>query len=145
MNGPKELNFVFGINIHNRDADGLFIYNCNRLIIMFEHTKIQKKNSEYRGIVGIVNVPYLVSQPTHNKQQFADGNEQRQLINALGEYMDHYFDNLTFSLNKAFWIEYGYFSHDAEPPSDEDKYLKKRLPIFQTPSTVQSLSQMENS
>jgi MORC family CW-type zinc finger protein len=65
----KKLEFIFGINLHNRNADGLFLYNCNRLIMMFEHTKLQKDN-EYRGIVGIVNIPYLVSEPTHNKQGF---------------------------------------------------------------------------
>ena len=70
LNEPKKLEFIFGINIHNRNADGLFIYNCNRLIIMFVHTKNQKTCKEYHGIVGKVNVPYQVLEPTHNKQQF---------------------------------------------------------------------------
>lgn len=33
---PKELNFVFGVNIEQRDLDGMFIYNCSRLIKMYE-------------------------------------------------------------------------------------------------------------
>lgn len=33
---PKELNFVFGVNIEHRDLDGMFIYNCSRLIKMYE-------------------------------------------------------------------------------------------------------------
>lgn len=28
---PKELNFVFGVNIEHRDLDGMFIYNCSHL------------------------------------------------------------------------------------------------------------------
>lgn len=35
---PKELNFIFGINIERRDQDGMFIYNCSRLIKMYEKT-----------------------------------------------------------------------------------------------------------
>jgi hypothetical protein len=48
---------------------------------MFEHPKQQIKNKEFQGICGIVNVPYMVLAPTHNKQQFADSNEQKFLIN----------------------------------------------------------------
>ena len=33
---PKTLNFVFGINIGNRKMDGCFMYNCSRLIKMYE-------------------------------------------------------------------------------------------------------------
>jgi len=62
VDSPKHLEFIFGLNINNRDADGLFIYNCNRLIIMHETTKQQLKyRNEYRGIVGVVNIPYYVS------------------------------------------------------------------------------------
>lgn len=62
VDSPKDLEFIFGINLADRDADGLFIYNCNRLIIMHEPTRLQTKfKRDYRGIVGIVNVPYFVS------------------------------------------------------------------------------------
>lgn len=78
---PKKLEFIFGINLHNRNADGLFLYNCNRLILMFQHTKLQQKEDEYRGIVGIVNIPYLVLEPTHNKQGFQGNNYNHDKIN----------------------------------------------------------------
>lgn len=62
VDSPKSLLFTFGININNRNDDGLFIYNCNRLILMHEPTQQQKKNErEFRGIVGVVNVPYYVN------------------------------------------------------------------------------------
>lgn len=33
------------------------------------------------GVMGIVNVPYLVLEPTHNKQDFADGKVSWEEIN----------------------------------------------------------------
>lgn len=33
---PKTLNFIFGINIDQRNQDGMFIYNCSRLIKMYQ-------------------------------------------------------------------------------------------------------------
>ena len=88
----KKLECIFGLNVFNRNADGLFIYYCNRLIVMFEPTKQLKGPSarDYRGICGIINVPYLVLEPTHNKQQFADNHEQRQLISTLSDHMEQY-------------------------------------------------------
>lgn len=59
---PKQFEFTFGLNLENRDANGFFIYNSNRLILMYERSRQQQRNSpEYRGIVGVVNVPYYVS------------------------------------------------------------------------------------
>jgi len=72
LNGTKTINFTFGLNIHNKYADGLFYYNSNRLIIMYEHAKPQMKSKDYQGIIGIVDVPFLILEPTHNKQSFAD-------------------------------------------------------------------------
>jgi hypothetical protein len=99
---------------------------------MFERTK--KNLPEYRGIVAMVNVPYFVSKPTHNKQQFADSSEQRNLILALSEYMDCYYRDLNISLGKNFWCEFGYLTSYKDLPLDDripekgDKaYLKARL------------------
>ena len=33
---PKTLDFIFGVNIENRRQQGMFIYNCNRLVKMYE-------------------------------------------------------------------------------------------------------------
>lgn len=33
---PKTLNLIFGINIDQRSHDGVFVYNCSRLIKMYE-------------------------------------------------------------------------------------------------------------
>ncbi len=44
MNTTKTLNFIFGLNIQNRIADGIFVYNCGRLIKMYE--KIGQANKK---------------------------------------------------------------------------------------------------
>src|SRR5688572_11845674 len=44
MNTTKTLTFIFGLNIPNRMADGVFIYNCGRLIKMYE--KIGQPNKK---------------------------------------------------------------------------------------------------
>lgn len=124
---------MFGINVNNRAADGLFIYNCNRLILMYQHTKQQSKGTAFRGIVGVVEVPRLVLEPTHNKQSFIDLREQNILINELGNYMENYYlKDLMKQTNKAlnleFWRPFGYDDMDFNfLPSDEDMYKRKRM------------------
>ena len=36
LKDPKILQLIFGINIENRSHDGVFVYNCSRLIKMYE-------------------------------------------------------------------------------------------------------------
>ena len=43
---------------------------------------------------GIVDVPYLVLEPTHNKQDFADAKEYRYLMKAMGEHMIQYWKDV---------------------------------------------------
>lgn len=43
---------------------------------------------------GIVDVPYLVLEPTHNKQDFADAKEYRHLQKAMGEHMVQYWKDV---------------------------------------------------
>ena len=99
---------------------------------MFEHTKQQKENNEFAGIVGLVNVPYLVLEPTHNKQHFADSQEQKQLINALGEHMEQYVKDLQIKLNADFWRKFGYFDDAPELPSNEEGFRRRRLQTTNT-------------
>lgn len=42
------------------------------------------------GVVGVVDVPYLVLEPTHNKQDFADAKEYRHLLKSMGEHLAQY-------------------------------------------------------
>ena len=42
-----------------------------------------------------MDVPYLVLEPTHNKQDFADAKEFRYLMKAMGEHMEQYWNDLS--------------------------------------------------
>lgn len=42
----------------------------------------------------MVDVPYLVLEPTHNKQDFADAKEYRHLLRAMGEYLAQYWKDI---------------------------------------------------
>lgn len=58
---PKTLTFYFGVNVINRACDGMFVYNCSRLIKMYQRIGPQQDSSMMcRGVVGIVDVPYMV-------------------------------------------------------------------------------------
>jgi hypothetical protein len=124
----KNLYFVFGVNIENRDAEGFFIYNCNRLILMFEPSKQQaRRNKDYRGVVGIVNVPYFLSNPTHNKQNFEIEAEGKALLNSMSDFMDAYVKDYKPDYGQGFWRTYGYESSSYLTPFKDGIYLTARL------------------
>lgn len=127
---PKTLNLIFGINIEQRSHDGVFVYNCSRLIKMYEKVGPQVDGGVFcSGVVGIVNVPYFVLEPTHNKQDFADAKEYRHLMKAMGEHMVQYWKDLNIAQQGVlkFWENFGYVSQRwKDPPSDDPKYVRKR-------------------
>ncbi|KAM3181951.1 hypothetical protein ACTXT7_013359 [Hymenolepis weldensis] len=133
LKDPKTLTFYFGINVVNRACDGMFVYNCSRLIKMYQRIGPQQDSSmTCRGVVGIVDVPYMVLEPTHNKQDFADAKEYRQLMRAMADHLMQYWDDLAIEKNGSedvnrFWKGFGYLSARwRDPPSDEEKYARKR-------------------
>ena len=114
--------------MENRDADGLFIYNCHRLILMFAETKEQRNDKDLRGIVGVVDIPYTIMKPMHNKQSFQDKVGIQSLIKTIGEYMECYSRYLNVTLNDEFWKDYGYVPKILGPPSYQDKpFRRKRM------------------
>ncbi|CAH8870277.1 unnamed protein product [Trichobilharzia szidati] len=129
---PKTLTFYFGVNVMNRACDGMFVYNCSRLIKMYQRIGPQQDSSMMcRGVVGIVDVPYMVLEPTHNKQDFADAKEYRQLMHAMADHLMQYWDDLGIDKESdsliRFWKSFGYLSARwRDPPSIEDKYARRR-------------------
>ncbi|KAG8455603.1 hypothetical protein GDO86_001705 [Hymenochirus boettgeri] len=92
---PKELKLIFGVNIEQRELDGMFVYNCSRLIKMYEKVGPQLEGGmACGGVVGVVDVPYLVLEPTHNKQDFADAKEYKHLLKAMGEHLAQYWKDV---------------------------------------------------
>lgn len=136
---PKTLNFIYGVNIERRNQDGIFVYNCSRLIRMYEKVGPQLEGGVCcSGIVGIVDVPYLVLEPTHNKQDFADAKEFRYLMKAMGEHMEQYWNDLNIHQTgiTSFWSNFGYISTKwKDPPSTDPKYARRRA--MQVSSTLQ--------
>ncbi|XP_020613915.1 MORC family CW-type zinc finger protein 2A-like [Orbicella faveolata] len=130
MKEPKTLNFTFGFNIENRQCYGVFIYNCSRLIRMYEKVGPQKDGGvKCYGIIGVVDVPYLVLEPTHNKQDFADGKEFRHLHRALGEHLEQYWKDSQIESQGVtrFWETFGYIgSKWTDGPSMDQKFARKR-------------------
>ncbi|XP_014883117.1 ATPase MORC2 isoform X2 [Poecilia latipinna] len=136
---PKDLNFIFGVNIGQRELDGMFVYNCSRLIKMYEKTGPQLEGGmACGGVVGVVDVPYLVLEPTHNKQDFADAKEYRHLLKAMGEHLAQYWKDTNIAQKGIvkFWDEFGYLSASwAAPPSTELRYKRRRA--MEIPITIQ--------
>ncbi|XP_010221131.1 PREDICTED: MORC family CW-type zinc finger protein 2 [Tinamus guttatus] len=136
---PKELNFIFGVNIEQRELDGMFIYNCSRLIKMYEKVGPQLEGGmACGGVVGVVDVPYLVLEPTHNKQDFADAKEYRHLLKAMGEHLAQYWKDVAVAQRGIikFWDEFGYLSANwNQPPSSELRYKRRRA--MEIPTTIQ--------
>lgn len=136
---PKELNFVFGVNIEHRDLDGMFIYNCSRLIKMYEKVGPQLEGGmACGGVVGVVDVPYLVLEPTHNKQDFADAKEYRHLLRAMGDHLAQYWKDIAIAQRGIikFWDEFGYLSANwNHPPSSDVRYKRRRS--MEIPTTIQ--------
>lgn len=126
----KTLTFTFGLQVEQRRLDGLFVYNCNRLIKMYERTGPQLEGGvKCAGVVGVVDVPYLVLEPTHNKQDFADHKEYKHLLKSMADHMLQYWKDSkieTTGITK-FWDEFGYTGQWRDDPSDDQKYKLKRL------------------
>lgn len=136
---PKELNFIFGVNIEQRELDGMFVYNCSRLIKMYEKVGPQLEGGmACGGVVGVVDVPYLVLEPTHNKQDFADAKEYRHLMKAMGEHLAQYWKDVGIAQRGIvkFWDEFGYLSANwNQPPSTDLRYKRRRA--MEIPTTIQ--------
>ncbi|CAI9589218.1 unnamed protein product [Staurois parvus] len=136
---PKELNFIFGVNIEQRELDGMFVYNCSRLIKMYEKVGPQLEGgAACGGVLGVVDVPYLVLEPTHNKQDFADAKEYKHLLKAMGEHLAQYWKDIGIAEKgiAKFWDEFGYISANwNQPPSSELRYKRRRA--MEIPTTIQ--------
>lgn len=57
-------------------------------------------------MVGVVDVPYLVLEPTHNKQDFADAKEYRHLLKSMGEHLAQYWKDA--NIGEFLWISTGF-------------------------------------
>ncbi|KAB0355436.1 hypothetical protein FD755_021944 [Muntiacus reevesi] len=88
----RTLTLFFGVNIENRSQAGMFIYSNNRLIKMHEKVgpQLKLKSLLGAGVVGIVNIPLEIMEPSHNKQEFLNVHEYHHLLKVMGQYLVQY-------------------------------------------------------
>ncbi|XP_043557470.1 ATPase MORC2-like [Chiloscyllium plagiosum] len=82
-----------------------------------------------RGVVGVVDVPSVMMEPTHNKQDFADAKEYSSLLRIMGQFLYQYWKDLGIAQMGVvkFWNEFGYLSTNWNlSPSNALQYKRKR-------------------
>ncbi|KAE9420209.1 hypothetical protein Angca_005620, partial [Angiostrongylus cantonensis] len=136
-NNPTPLTFYFGINIHHRNRYGCMLYNNGRLIEMYVKVPVQKEKNDLLmkclGVVGVVDVPYSILEPTHNKQSFENKREYLSLLRAMNDHMEQYWKDINLAGNegpsgvKTFWKNFGYENSDwSSECTNLAEYRKKR-------------------
>ncbi|KHN73849.1 MORC family CW-type zinc finger protein 2 [Toxocara canis] len=94
---PSPLIFYFGLNIQHRNRYGCMVYNNGRLIRMYEKVNNQKEKNDrmlkYLGVVALVDVPCSVLAPAHSKQSFENPREFANLLKAINDYMEQYWND----------------------------------------------------
>ncbi|VDM52040.1 unnamed protein product [Angiostrongylus costaricensis] len=136
-NNPTPLTFYFGINIHHRNRYGCMLYNNGRLIEMYVKVPVQKEKNDLLmkclGVVGVVDVPYSILEPTHNKQSFENKREYLSLLRAMNDHMEQYWKDINLAGSegpsgvKTFWKNFGYENSDwSSECTNLAEYRKKR-------------------
>ncbi|CAI5446686.1 unnamed protein product [Caenorhabditis angaria] len=130
ISNPQALEIVFGLNIHHRNRYGCMFYNNGRLILAYQKGYAQTEKNDLMmqclGVVGIVDVPYSVLAPTHNKQKFENQREFLGLLKAVNDLMLKYWKAILIGDSpsgiKHFWKKFGYNNADwtAQPQADKD-------------------------
>ncbi|CAI9169355.1 unnamed protein product [Rangifer tarandus platyrhynchus] len=127
----RTLTLFFGVNIENRSQAGMFIYSNNRLIKMHEKVgpQLKLKSLLGEGVVGIVNIPLEIMEPSHNKQEFLNVHEYNHLLKVMGQYLVQYCKDTGISNRNLtlFWNEFGYQGNkDMEKSSDSIQYQRRQ-------------------
>ncbi|XP_047421452.1 LOW QUALITY PROTEIN: MORC family CW-type zinc finger protein 1 [Sciurus carolinensis] len=127
----RTLFLFFGVNIENRSRSGMFIYSNNRLIKMHEKVgpQLKLKSLLGAGVVGIVNIPLEIMEPSHNKQEFLNVQEYNHLLKVMGQYLVQYCKDTGISNRNltSYWNEFGYqHSKDMETSSDSLQYQRRQ-------------------
>ncbi|XP_013965783.1 MORC family CW-type zinc finger protein 1 [Canis lupus familiaris] len=127
----RTLCLFFGVNIENRSQAGMFIYSNNRLIKMHEKVgpQLKLKSLFGAGVVGIVNIPLEIMEPSHNKQEFLNVREYNHLLRVMGQYLVQYCKDTGMSNRNLtlFWNEFGYqHNTDMEKSLDTIQYQRRK-------------------
>ncbi|XP_051005970.1 MORC family CW-type zinc finger protein 1 [Acomys russatus] len=115
----KTLFLIFGVHVEDQSQAGVFIYSNNRLIKMYEKVgpQLKMKSLLGAGVIGIVNVPLEIMEPSHNKQEFLNVQEYNHLLKVMGQYLVQYCKDTGISNRNLalFWDEFKYqYSKDPD-------------------------------
>ncbi|XP_075399076.1 MORC family CW-type zinc finger protein 1 [Tenrec ecaudatus] len=127
----KTLPLVYGVSIENRSQVGMFIYSNSRLIKMHEKVgpQLKLKSLLGAGMVGIVNIPLEIMEPSHNKQEFLNVQEYNHLRKVMGQYLVQYCKDTGFSNRNLslFWNDLEYQNDkDVEKSLDFVRYQRRQ-------------------
>ncbi|XP_006759633.1 PREDICTED: LOW QUALITY PROTEIN: MORC family CW-type zinc finger protein 1 [Myotis davidii] len=127
----RTLSLFFGVNTENRNHAGMFIYSNNRLIKMHEKVgpQLKLKSLLGAGVIGIVNIPLEVMEPSHNKQEFLNVQEYNHLLRVLGQFLVQYCKDTGISNRNLtlFWNEFGYQNNkDTERSLESIQYQRRQ-------------------
>lgn len=133
---PNPLLFYFGLNVQYRNRYGCMVYNNGRLIRMYEKLPNQKERNDsfmrYLGVLAIVDIPYSVLEPTHNKQSFENKREYMNVLRAINEHMEQYWVDTPIAATPggvaSFWKTFGYESAAWDSvASEKPEFIRKRF------------------
>ncbi|XP_016067995.1 PREDICTED: MORC family CW-type zinc finger protein 1 [Miniopterus natalensis] len=127
----RTLSLFFGVNIENQGQAGMFIYSNNRLVKMREKVgpQLKLKSLLGAGVVGIVNIPLEIMEPSHNKQEFLNVQEYNHLLRVMGQFLVQYCKDTGISNRNLtlFWNEFGYQNNrDMERSLESVQYQRRQ-------------------
>ncbi|XP_006873378.1 PREDICTED: MORC family CW-type zinc finger protein 1 [Chrysochloris asiatica] len=127
----KTLPLFFGVSIENRSQAGMFIYSNCRLIKMHEKVgpQLKLKSLVGTGVIGIVNIPLEIMEPSHNKQEFLNVQKYKHLLKVMGQYLVQYCKDTRISNRNLslFWNEFRcQNSKDVEKSLDLVRYQRRQ-------------------
>ncbi|EPY75276.1 hypothetical protein CB1_001719004 [Camelus ferus] len=93
-----------------------------------KHKILQEKRRLGAGVVGIVNIPLEIMEPSHNKQEFLNVQEYNHLLKVMGQYLVQYCKDTGISNRNLtlFWNEFGYANNDVERSLDSVRYHRRQ-------------------
>ncbi|GAB1300314.1 MORC family CW-type zinc finger protein 1 [Apodemus speciosus] len=119
----RTLSLFFGVHIEDQSQAGIFIYSNNRL---------------GAGVIGIVNIPLEIMQPSHNKQEFLNAQEYNHLLKVMGQYLIQYCKDTGISNRNLtlFWDEFKY-QHSKDTDSSLESLQWRRRQAAAIPLILQ--------
>ncbi|XP_041911752.1 MORC family CW-type zinc finger protein 1 [Arvicola amphibius] len=134
------LSLFFGVHIEDQNQAGMFIYSNNRLIKMHEKVgpQLKMKSLLGAGVIGIVNIPLEIMEPSHNKQEFLNVQEYNHLLKVMGQYLVQYCKDTGISNRNltVFWDEFKY-QHSKDMDRSVESLLCRRRQAMAIPFILQ--------